>query len=132
MIAPKTRASKAIARTERETDLAMSVGDAPKGDAPIVSKKPRLRGRARAQVAAKPAVIAGPSSKRPPKLAPGVRITRTYKGKKISVLVIDDRQFEYAGEKYRSLSAIANKITGSHVSGNAWFGLVGKKKEAKS
>ncbi len=31
--------------------------------------------------------------------------------------------FEYLGERYRSLSAIAKQITGSHCSGNRFFQL---------
>ena len=39
-----------------------------------------------------------------------------------------DGGFQYAGAVYRSLSAAAKAITGSHCSGNAFFGLT---KEAK-
>jgi len=120
----KPRVARALARKAAEVDLALSVADAPKPDAPIVSKRPRLRGRARAAVAQ---TIEGPTSKRPVKLAPGTKISRTYKGRKLSVLVVDDRLFEFEGRRYKSLSAIANEVTKSHVSGNAWFGLTGPK-----
>jgi len=130
VIAPKTnRVAGALARKAAEVDLAVSVADAPKPDAPIVSKKPRLRGRARAAVAQ---TIEGPSSKRPVKLAPGTKISRTYKGRKLTVLVLDERQFEFEGRRYKSLSAIANEITKSHCSGNAFFGLRATKKEKAS
>ncbi len=39
-----------------------------------------------------------------------------------TVIVLDDG-FEYQGERYRSLSAIARRITGSHWSGPTFFGL---------
>jgi len=125
MIAP---AKRALARQAAEIDLAASVADGPKADEPIKAKRPRLRGRARAQVAAKP-VIEGPASPKAPTLSPGTVLTRQYKGKRITVKVLGERQFEYAGETYRSLSAIANEITKSHVSGNAWFGLRAKKEK---
>jgi hypothetical protein len=120
MIAParKTKAADA---------LAIGEADAPKTDEVIKSKKPRLRGRARAKVAQ---VIEGPSSKKPVGLSAGTKLTRTYKGKRITVVVME-KGFEFEGSLYRSLSAIANKITGSHVSGNAWFGLR-VRKEKKS
>ncbi len=49
-------------------------------------------------------------------------ITRRYKGQLIQVRVLADG-FEYLGERYRSLSAIAKQITGSHCSGNRFFQL---------
>lgn len=84
-------------------------------------KAKRVRGRARAEVAGK--VIDGPSSGKPPTLSPGVKLTRTYKGKKVVVTCMEGNRFEYAGKFFKSLSALANEITGSHVSGVAWFGL---------
>jgi hypothetical protein len=33
---------------------------------------------------------------------------------------------EYLGERYRSLTAVAKAITGSHMSGFRFFGLEGK------
>lgn len=49
-------------------------------------------------------------------------IEREYKGQTIRVLVIADG-FEYEGERYRSLSAIAKAITGSHINGFLFFRL---------
>jgi hypothetical protein len=57
----------------------------------------------------------------------GTVLTRTYRGTQITVTVVDGG-FQYAGEVYRSLSAVAKAVTGSHCSGNAFFGLT---KEAK-
>ena len=54
---------------------------------------------------------------------PGTVLTRTYKGKHVAVTVKADGTFEYAGQSYRSLSAIAKVITGSHWNGYLFFGL---------
>ena len=55
-------------------------------------------------------------------LMPGTMLTRPYKGRTIMVTVRDDG-FEHEGEVYRSLSAVAKAITGSHWSGNLFFGI---------
>jgi len=56
---------------------------------------------------------------------PGTFLTREYKGRTIQVLVLRNG-FEWEGETYKSLSAVAKAITGSHTSGFLFFGLVGK------
>jgi len=53
---------------------------------------------------------------------PGSVISREYKGEEIIVKVLDDG-FEYAGQVFRSLSAIAKEITGTTWNGPAFFGL---------
>ena len=53
---------------------------------------------------------------------PGTVITRDYKGQTLRVMVLQNG-FEYEGEVYRSISAIATAITGSHLSGIAFFNL---------
>ena len=58
---------------------------------------------------------------------PGTVLTRSYKGRTITVTVLDNG-FEYEGEVYRSLSAVAKAVTGSHWSGNYFFGLKGRSK----
>ncbi len=57
--------------------------------------------------------------------SPGCWIERNYKGRLIRVLV-DDDGFEYDGRRFRSLSAIAKSITGSHINGFLFFQLGGK------
>jgi hypothetical protein len=52
----------------------------------------------------------------------GSLITREYKGRLLEVLVLDEG-FEYAGEKFKSLSAVAKRITGSHCNGYLFFNL---------
>ena len=56
---------------------------------------------------------------------PGTQLTRRYKGRTIVVTVLTDG-FEHEGVKYRSLSAAAKAITGTHISGHAFFRLNGK------
>lgn len=53
---------------------------------------------------------------------PGAVLRRTYKGRVLLVKVLP-RGFEYEGEVYRSLSAIAKEVTGSHWNGVSFFGL---------
>jgi hypothetical protein len=55
----------------------------------------------------------------------GSQITRKYKGRTITVTALADG-FEYLGERYRSLTAVAKTITGSHINGFRFFGLEGK------
>jgi hypothetical protein len=57
--------------------------------------------------------------------APGSTISKTYRGQAIEVLVKEEG-FEYAGEHFNSLSAIAEKISGSHQNGFLFFGLTKK------
>jgi hypothetical protein len=56
---------------------------------------------------------------------PGTSITRKYKGGTVEVRVLADG-FEYDGERYKSLSAVAKAITGSHCNGFRFFNLGGK------
>jgi len=55
-------------------------------------------------------------------LQPGTRLLRDWRGDRYEVVVQEDG-FLYDGKKYRSLSAAARAITGSHISGNRFFGL---------
>ena len=52
-------------------------------------------------------------------LAPS--LSRSYKGQTLTVIVREDG-FEFEGKTYRSLTAIAKTVTGSHVSGPRFFG----------
>ena len=52
----------------------------------------------------------------------GTILVREYKGKKLQVRVLESG-FEFEGEVYRSLSAVAKKITGSHCNGYLFFHL---------
>ncbi|MCW5775350.1 MAG: DUF2924 domain-containing protein [Phycisphaeraceae bacterium] len=61
---------------------------------------------------------------------PGSRLTKPYEGREHTVTVRADG-FEYDGQVYRSLSAIAHAITGSHWNGLLFFGLAGAKASAQ-
>ncbi|MDD3594592.1 MAG: DUF2924 domain-containing protein [Candidatus Gastranaerophilales bacterium] len=56
------------------------------------------------------------------KISTGVKLIREFKGKKHEV-ISTEKGFEYKGENYRSLSAIANKITGTRWNGKVFFGV---------
>ena len=53
---------------------------------------------------------------------PGAILAREYRGETVQVKVLDDG-FEYEDEVYRSLTAVAKAITGSHWNGYHFFGL---------
>jgi hypothetical protein len=56
---------------------------------------------------------------------PGSVITRQYKGRTLQVQVLD-QGFEFEGETYKSLSAVAKAITGQHCNGYLFFRLNGQ------
>ena len=53
---------------------------------------------------------------------PGSFVTRIYKGREI-VVKVRPKGFEYEGEVYRSLSAVAKAVTGKHWNGYHFFKL---------
>ena len=55
-------------------------------------------------------------------MLPGTVLQRDYKGQPVRVTVLAEG-FEYAGEQYRSLTAIAKVVTGKHWNGFHFFGL---------
>ena len=57
-----------------------------------------------------------------PALSSGTHLVREWNGQTYQVRV-GDHYFEMDGKKYKSLSAIARKITGAHWSGPRFFGL---------
>ncbi len=56
---------------------------------------------------------------------PGSILTRKYKGRMMQVQVLSSG-FEFEGEIYGSLSAVAKAITGSHCNGFLFFKLLAK------
>lgn len=72
---------------------------------------------------------AAPASK-PVTLSPGARLVREWGGRTHVVTVTPDG-FEHAGQRYRSLSQIAEAITGAHWSGPRFFGLTGTRRAAR-
>lgn len=63
---------------------------------------------------------------------PGTLLVRTYQGVEHQVKVLADGQFEYAGQRYKSLSRIARTITGMSWSGPVFFGLKSSAKAGKA
>jgi hypothetical protein len=57
-----------------------------------------------------------------PQVKPGTRLLREWQGRTYEVVVLDDG-LSWQGTQYRSLSAIARKITGTAWSGPLFFGL---------
>jgi hypothetical protein len=72
-------------------------------------------------------ILAGEFEKRarsfdPSMLKTGATLVRQWRGYTHTVLVREDG-FEYDGRRYRSLTVIAEQITGAHWSGPRFFGL---------
>ena len=102
------------------TERARQRADELANDAEIRVTPPReKKTKSDATPAATIKMDAGRDTRLPP---PGNWIEREYKGRTIRVLVIDG-EFEYEGERYRSLSAIAKAVTGSHMNGFLFFRL---------
>ena len=59
---------------------------------------------------------------RRPKLSPGTRLVREWRGTTYQVLVLESG-FEFEGRQFRSLTQIAEAITGTHWPGPSFFGL---------
>jgi hypothetical protein len=57
--------------------------------------------------------------------SPGTVITRVYKRRTLAVTVLEDG-FEFEGQRYASLTAIAKAATGCHWGGPHFFGLNGR------
>ncbi len=71
--------------------------------------------------------VNGQPRRKDPRLPmPGVVLTRKYKNQEIHVTVLE-HGFEYEGKIYRSLSAVARRVTGSHWNGYDFFNLRRKK-----
>jgi hypothetical protein len=56
---------------------------------------------------------------------PGKILSRLYKGRMVHVRVLS-KGFEFEGAVYKSLSAVAKAVTGSHTNGFLFFRLVNK------
>ena len=72
--------------------------------------------------------LSGPAGKRQydPRLpAPGTWLTREFRGQRIAVEVLE-KGFLYQERVYKSLSAVARKVTGTQWNGFDFFALRGK------
>ena len=97
----------------------------------------RLRPPAEMNVApmGRPADVTRPARKvtrrHDPRLPmPGMQLTRKYKGH-IYVVEVLSNGFGYDGDVYRSLSAVAHAITGSHWNGFLFFNIEPPRKESE-
>ncbi len=69
-------------------------------------------------------------SRRDPRLpSPGSVLTRQYHGREIRVLTLDDG-FEWNGQHFRSLSAVARAVTGAKWNGRLFFNLTTRKRKS--
>jgi hypothetical protein len=78
--------------------------------------------RSLARLAGSNANVIQPPRSVSPRLKPGTRLVRDWRGETHQVTVIDTG-FEYRGSRYASLSEIARLITGTRWSGPLFFGL---------
>ncbi len=62
---------------------------------------------------------------------PGALLSREYKGRTIRVRVLPGG-FDYEGTIYRSLSAVAQAVTGAHWNGYLFFGIQKPRKRERS
>ena len=69
-----------------------------------------------------PSAGRSPAVRPPVTLKPGTRLLREWQGATHEVRVLD-AGFDYAGQTYKSLSAIARAITGTPWSGPLFFGI---------
>jgi hypothetical protein len=89
-------------------------------DADLRLSPPRLKGEAAAPERTHTTTLdAKPDGRLP---VPGTVISRPYKGGTVQVQVLA-HGFEYQGQVYRSLSAVARAVTGSHCNGFLFFRL---------
>lgn len=61
----------------------------------------------------------------PRKLTPGTRLVRDWRGAGHTVTVLEDG-FVYDGRHWKTLTAVARAITGSHWNGPMFFGLTAR------
>ena len=96
----------------------------------VVNKlQERVDGGARLTLRRRLQTLAGEWKKDAPYFDPGVvlksgtTLLRQWRGRTHTVLVREDG-FEYEGQHYRSLTVIAERITGAQWSGPRFFGLI--------
>lgn len=66
-----------------------------------------------------------PDNKESAKYNSGTKFIREFQGKKYEVIVVKDG-YCFNGKVYKSLSAIANEITGTRWNGKRFFGVKNK------
>ena len=91
-------------------------------------RPPKAADGAEARMVTQPAPAATAHDRLP---IPGTVLTRKYRGKHVEVKVLPGG-FEYGGQVYRSLSAVAKAATGSHWNGHLFFGLTTLKRKEQA
>lgn len=66
---------------------------------------------------------------KPGGVAPGTVLLREWRGTEVQATALPAGGFEHDGVTYRSLSAIAKVVTGSHWNGRLFFGLTERKRK---
>jgi hypothetical protein len=89
-------------------------------DADLRLSPPRADSASSAPPALSAPALHVPADDRLPR--PGTILTRRYKGRTLQVHVLD-HGFRFEDQVYRSLSAVAKAVTGSHCSGHLFFRL---------
>ena len=106
------RAKRRAEELARDADVRLTVPRPPKRPADVPT----------------PLVLPAPKDTAQDRLPiPGTVLTRKYRGKHVETKVLA-YGFEYEGQVYRSLSAVAKAVTGSHWNGHLFFGLTTKVK----
>jgi len=77
-----------------------------------------------------PSQIASTQSRDPRLPSPGTILKKTYKGE-LHEVIVGEATFEYRGQSYRSLSALAKQIAGCAWNGYTFFGLAPQKGNAR-
>ena len=97
-------------------------------DTPLRQRVIANAGKRRAGLPPEQTAVATIAPDRDPRLPmPGGLIVKQHRGSTHVVKVLDDGRFEYEDRRYKSLSAIAQEITGTKWNGLLFFGLTEKK-----
>jgi hypothetical protein len=116
-IAWRMQANEEGGLSERALKRAMELAN----DADLRVVAPRTMKAAPADIATRTTPVAGKVRSKTT-LMPGSALKREYKGQTIHVKVLADG-FEYEAERFKSLTAVAKFVTGTHWSGHHFFGL---------
>ena len=111
------RAKRRAEELARDADLRLTV-----------PRPPKARAEAGMMTVVMPAPKTVTAQDRLP--LPGTVLTRKYRGQQVETKVLP-HGFEYQGQVYRSLSAVAKAVTGSHWNGHLFFGLTTLKRSSK-
>lgn len=91
--------------------------------APEVRKQLVAIGESQSRIQSRPATVV--------RLVPGTLLVREYDDREHRVTAMGDGTFEYEGKNFKSLSAVARRITGCPWSGPVFFGLKQTQRKTK-